>query len=113
MTAADVSAMFRNLRSGQSEQLDRQSYQATHPQSMGSAAPSAVAPAAPMASQYSARGQVRNTARDQAQERRRTSSAAPRKQSSVWAVLVFLVVIVFASGLGQKAIDLFNELFNR
>ena len=113
MTGADFNAMFRNLRSGQSEQLDRLSYQATHPQSMGSSAPSAVAPAAPMASQYSARGQVRNTARDQAQERRRISSAAPRKQSSVWAVLVFLVVIVFASGLGQKAIDLFNELFNR
>jgi len=31
----------------------------------------------------------------------------------VWAVLVFFFIIVFASGLGQRAIDLFTGLFNR
>jgi hypothetical protein len=113
VTAADVAAMFRNLTSGQSERIDRQSFQATHPQSMGSTAPSAVAPAAPMASQYTQRGQTRNTARDQAQERRRSSSAPKKRSSSVWAVIVFFVVIGFASGGVQKLIDLINEFLNR
>jgi uncharacterized membrane protein YcjF (UPF0283 family) len=71
-----------------------------------------------MASQYSGHGQARNDARERSQERRRTAptpdrAAASRRRSSVWAVLVFFFIIVFASGLGQKAIDLFNELFNR
>jgi hypothetical protein len=118
MTAADMSAMFRTLRSGQTGQIDRVSYQATHPQSTASGAPSAVAPAAPMASHYSQRGQNRNTARDQAAERRRVSATAPdsnraKRGSSTWAVIVFFIVIAFATGLGQRAIDLFNELFNR
>ncbi len=118
MTAADLSAMFRTMRSGQTGQIDRVSYQATNPQSRGSGAPSPTAPAAPMASQYSQRGQTRSTARDQAAERRRTSATAPgsarsRRGSSTWAVIVFLIVIAFSTGLGQRAIDLFNELFNR
>ncbi len=118
MTAADLSAMFRSMRSGQSEQIDRISFQATHPQSGGSGAPSAVAPAAPMASHYSQRGQTRSTARDQASERRRTNSmgptsSRPRKGSSTWAVIVFLIVIAFSTGLGQRVIDAINELLNR
>jgi hypothetical protein len=36
-----------------------------------------------------------------------------RRSSSVWAVLVFMVVILFATGLGQKIIDLITELLNR
>jgi len=72
-----------------------------------------VAPAAPMASQYTARGQVRNTSRDRAQERRRVSSSVRRRGSSVWAVIVFMFVILFATGLGQKAIDLITGLLNR
>ncbi len=118
MTAGDLSAMFRTMRSGQSERIDRLSFQATHPQSSGSGAPSAVAPAAPMASQYSQRGETRHTARDQASERRRTSSmtpgnTGPKKGSSTWAVIVFLVVIAFSTGLGQRAIDFVTELLNR
>ena len=119
MTAADFGALFRTMRSGQSEQLDRISFQATHPQSRGSNAPSAVQPAAPMASQYSQRGQTRSTARDQAAERRRTNSMAPgnnnrsKRGSSTWAVIVFLIVIAFSTGLGQRVIDAINELLNR
>lgn len=112
ITAGDVVAMFRSMRPGQSMQVDRQSFQATHPQSVGSASPDAVAPAAPMSSQYSARGEVRNAARNQSQERRRASSN-PKRASSAWAVIVFIVVIVFATGLGQKIIDLVTELLNR
>jgi hypothetical protein len=71
-----------------------------------------------MASQYSGHGQARNEARERSQERRRTAptpdrGANSRRRSSVGAVLVFFFVIVFASGLGQKAIDLLSELFNR
>ena len=118
MSAADLSAMFRSSMPGQSAQVDRESFQATHPQSAGSGAPAAVAPAAPMASQYSGHGQARNDARERSQERRRTTptpdrGAASRRRSSAGAVLVFLLVILFASGLGQKAIELFSELFNR
>lgn len=118
MSAADLSAMFRSSMPGQSAQVDRESFQATHPQSAGSGAPAAVAPASPMASQYSGHGQARNDARERSQERRRTTptpdrGAASRRRSSVGAVLVFLLVILFASGLGQKAIELFSELFNR
>lgn len=119
MTAADLSAMFRGSMPNQPAQVDRESFQATHPQSAGSGSPDAVAPAAPMASQYNrGGGQARHDARERSQERRRTTptpdrAAAARRRSSVWAVLVFFFIIVFASGLGQKAIDLFNELFNR
>jgi hypothetical protein len=118
MTAADLSAMFRGSMPNQPAQVDRESFQATHPQSAGSGAPSAVAPAAPMASQYSGHGQARNEARERSQERRRTAptpdrGANSRRRSSVGAVLVFFFVILFASGLGQKAIDLLSELFNR
>jgi len=113
VTAADVADMFRNVRPGRPMQVDRQSFQATHPQSVASASPAAVAPAAPMASQYTARGQVRNTSRDRAQERRRVSSSVRRRGSSVWAVIVFMFVILFATGLGQKAIDLITGLLNR
>ena len=112
-SAGDIVAMFRNMRPGQPMQVDRQSFQATHPQSIGSLSPDAVAPAAPMASQYTARGEVRNDARNRAQERRRSSSTMKKKSSSAWAVIVFFVVIAFASGGAQKAIELFNELFNR
>ena len=33
--------------------------------------------------------------------------------SSIWAVLVFLVIIAFASGLAQQVINALGELFNR
>jgi hypothetical protein len=66
-----------------------------------------------MASQYSGRGQARNDAREQSRERRRTAVPSQRRSSSVWAVLVFMVVILFATGLGQKIIDLITELLNR
>ena len=71
-----------------------------------------------MASQYSGHGQARNDARERTQERRRTAptpdrGATSKRKSSAGAVLVFFLVILFASGLGEKAIDLFNELFNR
>ncbi len=105
--------MFRSGMPGQSAQVDRESFQATHPQSRGSAAPNAVAPAAPMASQYSGRGAARNTARDQAQERRRVTNTVRKKGSSTWAVIVFLVVIAFATGIGQRIIDVITELLNR
>ncbi len=35
------------------------------------------------------------------------------KGSSIWAVLIFLVVIAFASGLGQQLLRAISELFNR
>lgn len=40
---------------------------------------------------------------------------APRrnKGSSVWAVLVFLIVIAFASGIAQQLLSAISELFNR
>ena len=46
------------------------------------------------------------------------SAGAPRcpaqkRSSSIGAVVVFLVVILFATGLGQKIIDLITELLNR
>jgi hypothetical protein len=113
VSATEVAAMFRSSMPGQSAQVDRESFQATHPQSMGSAAPNAVAPAAPMASQYSGRGAARNTARDQAQERRRVTNTVRKRGSSTWAVIVFLVVIAFATGIGQKIIDVITELLNR
>jgi hypothetical protein len=91
-----------------------QSFQSTHAQAKGSAAPAAVAPAAPMASQYGGgRGQARSEARQQSQERRRTAVPSKRRSSSVGAVFVFIVVILFATGLGQKIIDLVTELLNR
>ena len=66
-----------------------------------------------MASQYSGRGQARNDAREQSQERRRTAVPSQKRSSSIGAVIVFLVVILFATGLGQKIIDLITELLNR
>jgi hypothetical protein len=113
MSASDIAAMVRASLQGQPGQVDRQSFQATHPQSMGSAAPAAVAPAAPMASQYSGRGQARNDAREQGQERRRTSSSVTNRGSSVWAVIVFLVVIGFATGIVQQIWNLITELLNQ
>jgi hypothetical protein len=101
--------MVRNSLS-QSGQVDRQSFQATHPQSHGSGSPNAVAPAAPMASQYSPMRDARNAA----QARRQLRPAASRqRKTSAWAVIVFIFVIVFATGLGQKIIDLITELLNR
>ena len=35
------------------------------------------------------------------------------KGSAVWAVFAFLVVIAFASGLGQRIVEAISELFNR
>jgi len=113
MSATDFAEMFRSNMPGQSAQVDRESFQATHPQSMGSSSPNAVAPAAPMASQYTGRGAARNTARDQAQERRRVTNTVRKKGSSAWAVIVFLVVIAFATGIGQRIIDVITELLNR
>ena len=66
-----------------------------------------------MASQYTGRGAARNTARDQAQERRRVTNTVRKKGSSAWAVIVFLVVIAFATGIGQRIIDVITELLNR
>ena len=113
VTAADVGARCSaTCMSGQSEQVDRQSFQATHPQSMGSTAPSAVAPAAPMASQYSGAGQARNTARDQAQERRRTSERGPRKGvQRLGRHRLPRRHRVRHRRWVQKVIDLINELF--
>jgi len=113
MSAADIASMVRASLSGQPTPQGQQSFQATHPQSMGSAAPPAVAPAAPMASQYSGHGQARNDARERSQERRRTAVPTTRRSSSIWAVLVFMVVILFATGLGQQIIELITELLNR
>ena len=113
VSGTDFAEMFRSNMPGRSAQVDRESFQATHPQSMGSSSPNAVAPAAPMASQYSGRGAARNTARDQAQERRRVTNTVRKKGSSAWAVIVFLVVIAFATGIGQRIIDLITELLNR
>ena len=101
--------MVRNSLS-QSGQVDRQSFQATHPQSQGFGSPNAVAPAAPMASQYSPMRDARNAAQARRQVRPPTAN---RRKSSGWAVLVFFVVILFATGLGQKIIDLITELLNR
>jgi hypothetical protein len=115
LSAGDVAAALRS-GFGQQGQVDRASFQATHPQSKGSAAPAAVAPAAPMASQYTQRAQVRNTARDQAQERRRSSSSSTgirKRASSTWAVIVLFLVIGFSTGLLQKVIDFVTELINR
>jgi hypothetical protein len=109
VSAGDVAAMFRNSLS-QSGQVDRQSFQATHPQSHGSASPSAVAPAAPMASQYSPMRDARNAAQARRQFRPPTSS---KRKSSSWAVIVFFFVILFATGIGQKIIDFITELLNR
>ncbi|MET0966233.1 MAG: hypothetical protein ABWZ02_07560 [Nakamurella sp.] len=115
LSASDVAAAFRS-GFGQQGQVDRTSFQATHPQSQGSASPAAVAPAAPMASQYTQRGQIRNTARDQAQERRRSSSnpsGMRKRASSSWAVIVLFLVIGFSTGLLQKIIDFVAELINQ
>lgn len=112
-SAADMAALFRASLPGNPTQVDRQSYQATHPQSTGSGAPMGVAPAAPMASQYSGRGQSRNDAHDRSQERRRRTSVPTRKSGSGWAVLVALGIILFASGIGQRIIDLITGLLNR
>lgn len=101
--------MFRNSLS-QPGQVDRQSFQATHPQSHGSGSPNAVAPAAPMASQYSPMRDARNAAQARRQQRPPTTN---KRKSSGWAVLVFFFVILFATGLGQKIIDLITELLNR
>jgi hypothetical protein len=35
------------------------------------------------------------------------------KGSGVWAVFILLVVLAFASGLGQRLIEAVSELFNR
>jgi hypothetical protein len=43
---------------------------------------------------------------------RRTPSARRNKGSSVWAVLVFLIVIAFASGIAQQIIRAISELLN-
>jgi len=45
--------------------------------------------------------------------RRNSSSTRRNRGSSIWAVLVFLVVIAFASGLAQQLIHAISELFNR
>ena len=116
MSASDVAAAFRS-GFGQQGQVDRTSFQATHPQSQGSAAPAAVAPAAPMSSQYSQRGDARNAARNQAQERRRVSTPSStgvrKRASSTWVVIVFFLVVGFSTGVVQKIIDFVNELINR
>jgi hypothetical protein len=112
LSAGDVAAALRS-GFGQQGQVDRTSFQATHPQSKGSAPPAAFAPAAPMASQYTQRGQVRNTARDQAQERRRASSGVRKRASSTWAVIVLFLVIGFSTGLLQKIIEFVTEAINK
>ncbi len=105
--------MFRASMPGATGEVDRQSYQATHPQSTGSNAPAGVAPAAPMASQYSGRGQSRNDAHDRSQERRRRTSVPTRRSGSGWAVFVFMAVILFATGIGQRIIEAITEVLNR
>lgn len=43
----------------------------------------------------------------------RSTQRRRNKGSSVWAVLVFLVVVAFASGIAQQIISAVSELFNR
>jgi hypothetical protein len=45
--------------------------------------------------------------------RRAPRTARRTKGSSVWAVIVFLVVIAFASGIAQQLIHAISELFGR
>jgi hypothetical protein len=41
--------------------------------------------------------------------------ARPKKTSSgsAWGVLVFIIVVLFATGLGQKIVEALSQLFNR
>jgi len=43
----------------------------------------------------------------------RTPPRRRNKGSSIWAVLVFLIIIAFASGIAQQALSALGELFNR
>ena len=45
--------------------------------------------------------------------RRLPRTTRRNKGSGVWAVFVFLIVIAFASGLGQRIVQAISELFNR
>jgi hypothetical protein len=84
----------------------------TSAQSQASAAPTEVAPAAPTVSQY---GQMREI-RNQSQLRRaaRTPSQARKsRRQSVLSVLVFLVIVLFATGVGQRIIDAVTALIQR
>jgi len=84
----------------------------TSAQSQASASPAEVAPAAPTVSQY---GQMREI-RNQSQLRRAARSPREARKSrgqSVFAVLVFLVIVLFATGVGQRIIDAVNALIQR
>ena len=41
-----------------------------------------------------------------------TTKQSPRRQS-VWAVLVLIVVVLFATGIGQRIVDAVTALFQR
>ncbi|MEO8085124.1 MAG: hypothetical protein ABI780_15000, partial [Ardenticatenales bacterium] len=84
----------------------------TSAQSQASASPTEVAPAAPTASQY---GQMREI-RNQSQLRRAARSprqARKARGQSVFSVLVFIVIVLFATGVGQRIIDAVTALIQR
>ena len=84
----------------------------TSAQSQASASPTEVAPAAPTVSQY---GQMREI-RNQSQLRRATRTPRQARKSrgqSVLSVLVFIVIVLFATGVGQRIIDAVNSLIQR
>jgi len=84
----------------------------TSAQSQASASPTEVAPAAPTVSQY---GQMREI-RNQSQLRRATRTPRQVRKSrgqSVLSVLVFIVIVLFATGVGQRIIDAVNSLIQR
>ena len=43
----------------------------------------------------------------------RNTERRRNKGSSIWAVLVFLIVIAFASGIAQQVLNAISGLFNR
>ncbi len=100
-------------RSAPSQQYSPPSAQRYSPsQPQASTSPDEVAPAAPTVSQY---GQMREI-RNQSQLRRAARSPREARKSrgqSGLAVLVFIVVVLFATGVGQRILDAINALFQR
>jgi hypothetical protein len=41
------------------------------------------------------------------------ASKSKKKSSSAWGVLVFIIVVLFATGLGQRIVEALTQLFNR
>jgi len=123
VSTADLVSNVRQYLSaaGNSASLQRSAAAPSHQQPQASTSPAEVAPAAPTVSQYSAMGQYRNQARarkaGQPPSSRfavamATTKQSPRRQS-VWAVLVLIVVVLFATGIGQRIVDAVTALFQR